>query len=163
MSLVRAQRNMPCSPAQREHKPINLGAIRSCGESFGIMSRKKVMIVEDDVGNGHALVAAFEMMGFVGVLVTSIEEARRTFDESIHMILTDVDLPDGNGIRFSQEIALISPCTPIVVMSGYDREEMALGVGAIAFFRKPLDLGALIALATDLVGKANLVRHLRLV
>ena len=62
---------------------------------------------------------------------------------SIDMVLTDVNMPGMTGLTLMQRIKGISPDLPVVVMTGFGTEQIAvkaLLAGAYNFCRKPFDI-----------------------
>lgn len=52
-------------------------------------------------------------------LFTSIQEATNN-KEPYDIVIMDIDLPDGNGIKFSKKINVFSPHTIIIYMTSYE-------------------------------------------
>ena len=52
-------------------------------------------------------------------LFTSIQEAMNN-KEPYDIVIMDIDLPDGNGIKFSKRINIYSPHTVIIYMTSYE-------------------------------------------
>ena len=52
-------------------------------------------------------------------LFTSIQEAMIN-KEPYDVVIMDIDLPDGNGIKFSKKINVFSPHTIIIYMTSYE-------------------------------------------
>lgn len=52
-------------------------------------------------------------------LYNSIQEAMKD-KEPYDIVIMDIDLPDGNGIKFSKQINIISPHTIIIYMTSYE-------------------------------------------
>jgi DNA-binding response OmpR family regulator len=82
------------------------------------------------------------------VWVRTIEEARTILcDSPIAVFLVDVELPDGNGIDFLMEAALIQPEARAMVMTGNPLpvyRERTEALGGVRFFEKPVPPGELL-------------------
>src|SRR5262245_47203044 len=66
--------------------------------------------------------------------------------ERFALVLTDMRLPDGNGLDLVEWVQTHRPGTPIAVITAHGNVEAAvraLKLGAFDFISKPLDLGAL--------------------
>lgn len=76
------------------------------------------------------------------VWARTIEEARTVMVESpIAVLMSDVELPDGNGIDFVMEAALIHPEASLIVMTGNPLPEYRgriAELGSVRFFEKPV-------------------------
>lgn len=56
--------------------------------------------------------------------------------------LTDLNLPDGNGLELVQYVSQLYPCTPIAVLTAYGNMEIAISAlkaGAFDFVSKPVN------------------------
>jgi two-component system response regulator PilR (NtrC family) len=68
-----------------------------------------------------------------------------------HLVLTDMRLPDGDGLDLVEWIGAHRPGTPVAVITAHGHVEAAvraLKLGAFDFISKPVDLGALRKLIT---------------
>lgn len=77
------------------------------------------------------------------------------------IVLTDIKMPKLDGIKFAQELVLISPTCKIIFMSGYmeiDYLKSAIQLSAIDYIEKPIDLTAIQAAINRAV---NEIRELR--
>jgi CheY-like chemotaxis protein len=76
-----------------------------------------LLIVDDDECYRRAVAFDFKRSGFRVLLASSGKEA---FDlvcaEKVHVILTDVRMPGGNGIDLLAEVRQSCPDTPIVIL-----------------------------------------------
>lgn len=80
-----------------------------------------IFIVDDDVYVREGLVAVLAAEGHSLTEAGSLKEAHETFTgigSTVDMVLLDLWLPDGNGLRFLDHLKLAAPTMPVVVMSG---------------------------------------------
>lgn len=114
------------------------------------MSKKKILIVEDDADVRRGLHIRLTANGyetyFAADALASIFEARKNRPD---LILLDLGLPGGDGFVVMQRLQAITQLAviPIVVLSARDRhanEGRALESGARAFLQKPVDNDTLI-------------------
>lgn len=123
------------------------------------MSKKKILIVEDDsdvrLGYSVLLTANEYDTCFAADGAAAINEARRSQPD---LILLDLGLPGGDGfvvldrLRAMPNLSLI----PVVVVSARDihgNKERALKAGAEAFVQKPWNDDELLALLGELLGQ----------
>ncbi|MDH4225855.1 MAG: response regulator [Deltaproteobacteria bacterium] len=67
-------------------------------------------------------------------------------NESIHVVVTDIRMPDMNGLELIRKARVLDPDIGFIVVSGHaDSEDIieALKVGARSFLRKPYDFSVL--------------------
>lgn len=99
----------------------------------------KILIVEDDraLNNGIAL----SLQGEEILQAFSIAQARRMFDESIDLIILDINLPDGSGLDYCREVRQGSK-TAIIFLTANDMEidiVTGLEMGADDYITKPFN------------------------
>lgn len=105
----------------------------------------RVLIVDDDVALSHMLVRCLTLWGWHADEAPRISAARESFKQGNYdLLISDVDLPDGDGISFSHELLKANPTFPIVVISGNPVNiGRAREAGLAAFLRKPFSLDEL--------------------
>lgn len=107
-------------------------------------TKKRLLIVNDDMVEMGSIPAMFSRRGVEAVVVGSVKEALDQINTSkFDLIITDISL-NGNqsGINLIKEIRKTDKHTKIVVATGYGQEykELAISVGANFYFEKPLDV-----------------------
>ena len=72
-----------------------------------------------------------------------LEQAKKLFQQHAYdACLTDLNLPDGNGLELVQYVSQLYPCTPIAVLTAYGNMEIAISAlkaGAFDFVSKPVN------------------------
>jgi two-component system response regulator HydG len=115
----------------------------------------RILIAEDDPGAGEALRTAFGQEGYETELATTGSEAREMFAAARwDCVLTDVVMPDVDGLTLLKEFVGAPSAPPVIVMTAYgsvDRAVQAMKDGAYDFLEKPLDLQQLRALVRNAV------------
>src|SRR5438552_538459 len=103
----------------------------------------RALLVEDAPDALRALAKLVEREGFEVICATTLSEARQRLCESTpHVVLTDVQLPDGNGLELVRELSSIE----VVLVTGHATVETAveaLRLGAFDYLTKPVDIGHL--------------------
>jgi two-component system response regulator HydG len=101
-----------------------------------------VLIVEDERANLTSLEKIFTREGFRTLVA---EEGKTALDlcrkHRVHVVLTDLMLPDISGIDIIKALKTISPDAEVVVMTAYGTIEIAVEAmreGAYDFVEKPL-------------------------
>ena len=106
---------------------------------------KSIAIIEDERLLGNELKRRFEREGWRVTLSPRIEDARRLFIElgfAPAIVLSDMNLPDGNGLDFLEEARAEKVQSEWIFLSGYGTRkdiERAADLGALDFLAKPLD------------------------
>ncbi len=119
------------------------------------MGGPRLLVAEDDSGAGEALKTAFSSDGYDVRWARTGGEARQAYrDGSYDAVLTDVVMPDVDGLTLLREFVAAPAAPPVIVMTAYgsiERAVQAMKDGAYDFLEKPLDLGALRALVRGAV------------
>ena len=64
----------------------------------------KILIIEDDELIAKSLKEALEMKNYQIEIAYNVKQALNQINKSIHLIIMDIQLPDGNGITLCQQI-----------------------------------------------------------
>jgi len=106
-----------------------------------------VLVIDDEPDIRELLDLTLTRMGLKVTTAEDLREARRALaGQSFSFCLTDMRLPDGNGLDLVREIARDHPQLPAAVITAHGRVEdavMALKIGAFDFVSKPVDLSIL--------------------
>jgi DNA-binding NtrC family response regulator len=126
----------------------------------------RALVIEDDEDSGLALAQFLRAQGLEAIIATTKAGAMEAIAVSrFDLALLDVQLPDGNGTELMPQ--LLEQQTDVVMVSGLacmDDAIAALRRGALDFLQKPIDMGRLTAILTNLRGRMALrseVRELR--
>ena len=114
----------------------------------------RTALVVDDEPDLRALVAmTLERLGIDTHTAANLAEARNLLAEyEVDVCLTDMRLPDGNGVAFVAELAESHPGLPVAVITAHGHMEAAveaMKAGAFDFVSKPVDLKVLRRLVTQ--------------
>jgi len=114
------------------------------------MAEKKqnILIVEDDPTFGIMLQTWLNKNGYQAALVGSIEQAKKEVEKVFYkLILTDLRLPDGDGIVFMSWVKeKINSKIQTIVMTGFAEVQtavLAMKMGAFDYLRKPINTSVL--------------------
>ena len=109
--------------------------------------QQHVLIVDDEPDILELLNITLSRMGLEVTAVADLALARRALlDHNFSFCLTDMRLPDGNGLDLVREISENHPNLPAAVITAHGKVEdavTALKSGAFDFVSKPVDLGIL--------------------
>jgi len=108
------------------------------------VNRKSVLIVDDEADIRELLVLTLGRMGVDADAVPGIKEARQALQRQAYdLCLTDMRLPDGDGLELLRHIAEEHGNTPVAVITAYGSTEnavLALKAGAFDYLAKPIKL-----------------------
>ncbi|MEF9931802.1 MAG: sigma-54 dependent transcriptional regulator [Bacteroidales bacterium] len=103
----------------------------------------KILIVEDDVAFGTMLKGWFKRNGYETVLCQNVESAKdELYKGDYNLILTDLRLPDGDGIMLLAWIRENKITLPVIIMTSYGEIQSAVAaikLGAEDFLEKPIN------------------------
>lgn len=108
------------------------------------MNRKAVLIVDDEADIRELLVLTLSRMGVDADATSTIAEAHEALKARPYdLCLTDMRLPDGDGLQLLKHIAENYGNTPVAVITAYGSTEnavAALKAGAFDYLAKPIKL-----------------------
>jgi len=117
------------------------------------MSAKAVLIVDDEADIRELLVVTLTRMGVHADSAASVAEAKAALERRAYdLALTDMRLPDGEGLDVLRHIAEHHGNTPVAVITAYgstDNAVAALKAGAFDYLAKPIKLEQLRPLVTS--------------
>ena len=108
------------------------------------MTKHTALIVDDEPDIRDLLEITLSRMGINTLTAPDVGTAKSLLKEHApQLCLTDMNLPDGNGIELVQWIQQHAPATPVAVITAYGNMETAiesLKAGAFDFVSKPVEL-----------------------
>ena len=121
-----------------------------------------ILLVEDDESIAIVITAALEAEGFDVVRCDSIAGRDRALrDSHFAALVSDVILPDGDGIATLDTVRAFDPDLPVVIVSAQNTLDTAVrasGTGAFEYFPKPFDIDELARTVRQAVGQRSLGR-----
>ncbi|MDP2386953.1 MAG: sigma-54 dependent transcriptional regulator [Bacteroidota bacterium] len=102
---------------------------------------KTILIIDDEEKLRQLLSRIIGLEGFTVFQAADLKTALKTLEQekSIDIILTDVKLPDGNGIEQLEKLRTISPMSEVIVMTAFGTIHdgvLAMKHGAFDYFTK---------------------------
>ncbi len=104
-------------------------------------SHYKVLVVDDEEPVAKIVVAFLSMQGHECVTASSGVDALRKVQQSkFDAVITDIVMPQMDGIALTKELLTLYPDLPVMIMTGHSKEyptEAAISAGARDFIEKP--------------------------
>lgn len=104
----------------------------------------KILLVEDDKFSAGGLIELFNSEGYH---VDHVMNGKTAFellkDNQYNLIITDIMMPELDGLNFLHRIRAIGIDTPVIVVTAYDTTEnvmTAYDLGAVEILEKPFDI-----------------------
>lgn len=128
-------------------------------------SNGTILIVEDFKDTADIICRILEKKNFRAVPVYSLHEAREALKKvPIDVIVLDINLPDGSGLEFLNEIKTFNKSIPVIMLTAYTELENAiksLRQGADDFITKPFENDYLVHSISRTLERKRLTERLR--
>ena len=122
---------------------------------------KRILIVDDEENTRLGLSKLLSRDGFVVDLAANGTEAldmlRR---QRVNLVISDINMPDMNGIAFLREISRRFPSTNVIMITAYGGVESyleAMNLGALEYLHKPIRLDELRSVMKKIFNGASAV------
>jgi len=120
-----------------------------------------ILIVDDDRRMAKTLTDIFKVKGYEAEAAYSGPEALdKMKKDHFDCVLTDIKMPEVNGVELYKAIKAMRPDLPVVLMTAYSTDRLVkegLEEGAIATLTKPLDINMLLAFFSSLRKERSIV------
>ena len=104
---------------------------------------RSILIIEDDITFSLMLTTWLGKKGFRVQSVSSVKEAKQRMEGTFYdLVLSDLRLPDGDGIALLHWMKSQCPTVPVILMTGYAEIQsavLAMKSGAADYIAKPLN------------------------
>lgn len=123
------------------------------------MSRKKILIIEDDQDMRQGLQIRLKASNYDAVFapdaVLAVTIVRK---ENPDLIILDLGLPGGDGFVVMERLNNLTPYNkiPVIIVSArdpYGNQKKSIEAGALAYFQKPVDNDKLLAAIHKALGE----------
>ena len=131
------------------------------------MENKKkyhILLVDDEPQLLEIIRRLLEIEGYMVTCVTSGTQALETFrNQPIDLILTDIRMPEMDGIEILRRIRDTDPIVPVIVLTGYGSMDLAIRAlkdfGAFDFLTKPKGAPELLITVEKALRHGDLLRR----
>jgi two-component system response regulator PilR (NtrC family) len=111
------------------------------------MNKPTALVIDDEPAIRELLEITLERMDLEVRSAASLEDGKRALAErDFDLCITDMRLPDGDGLDLVEHIQAAAPAMPVAVITAHGNMEAAIRAlknGAFDFVSKPLDLQVL--------------------
>lgn len=126
--------------------------------------KKSILVVDDEKAIRNAL---SEILTFEGYAIEEAEngkDALRTLEQGkiFNCIISDIKMPQFDGIELLKKIQELCPETPVIMISGHgdiDIAVEAVKIGAFDYISKPPDLNRLLITVKNAIENGNLTKE----
>ncbi len=129
------------------------------------MTPTNVLIVDDDQSYRKLLVYVTKKAGFVITEADDVKSAMLQLEQQpVDVVLTDVHMPDGNGVELTQAIKAAYPLIEVVVITGEGTIAdgvQAMKYGAFDYLQKRDADTQIVSLITHAAEKARLQKRIQ--
>lgn len=145
---------------------------------------KRVLVIDDEPDIRELLAITLNRMGLEVTTASNLAQAYAQLeDDEYELCLTDMRLPDGDGIDLVKRTSKSHPALPIIVITAHGSMDLAvesMKAGAFDFVNKPIDIKAFRALvlqalaspketvteeqadiASDIIGQSEAIQSLK--
>ena len=117
---------------------------------------QKILIVDDEENARIGLKKLLSQEGYQVDAVSNGFEALEFLDrESTHLVITDINMPEMNGLVFLRELNRAHPTVNVIMVTAYGGVESyleAMNLGAFEYLNKPVKLDELRAVVQRIFG-----------
>jgi len=123
------------------------------------MKDKTILIIEDDYDIGRANRAALELEGYQVMEADTLSKGRQIVEESLpDLIILDILLPDGNGLKYCEELRGKSGIRILFLSALNTKSDILAGLraGGDDYMAKPYDMDELLLRVEALLRRGRL-------
>ncbi len=117
------------------------------------MSKGKILVIDDEDIVRTSCSRTLQPEGFeVSLARNGVEGLKMAGEEMFDLVLTDLKMPDMDGIEVLRSIKEKWPKTEVIIVTGYqtvDTAVKAIKLGAYTYIEKPFTPDALILAVTE--------------
>ncbi|HSV86835.1 MAG TPA: response regulator [Levilinea sp.] len=116
-------------------------------------AQKRVLVVDDALGNARRLRSALSVAGpdlVINVFPSAEEAILASARETVHLLVSEIRLPGISGADLARRMRAANPAVKVILISGLNQEQVDMHVNDLAvdgFFHKPFEVTQLIELA----------------
>ena len=128
------------------------------------MSSNSILIIDDEQNLRQVMSRVLELEGYIVLQAGNIKQGLKIIEkEDIDLVISDVRLPDGNGLDLLQKLKELKPCTEVVVITAYGTISdgvKAIKAGAFDYITKGDGDEQLIPVVSRAIEKASMQKRI---
>jgi len=146
-------------------KPFRIGVVEEMIQStlmqqdikraHPLQGRKKILVVDDEKDVVSTLIESLDALGYqADGAVNGKQALKMIINEKYDLVITDIRMPDKNGIELLKDIKSRFPDLPVVIITGYTLAyppEQAKKEGAEGYIPKPFRINQIDELLAKLL------------
>ncbi|WP_085311603.1 response regulator [Planktotalea arctica] len=129
---------------------------RVCAETVSVLKDCRILVVDDSPFMSDFLSKILDDSGALTLAVSKPEDALRIIEQSPHIwsaLITDLDMPNLNGLELAKKIRAISQSLPVILVSGHAKIFAERASPFSAVLSKPVVAKELVAAVSAQVAK----------
>jgi len=141
---------VPVKESRHSHRPVKLISL----ECLLSKQAKRILLVDDEENARIALSLLLSREGYIVDTVSNGFEALEHLREhEVNLIVTDINMPEMDGICFLREVNRCFPGSNVIMMTAYGGVESyieAINLGAFEYINKPVKIEELKSIMTKI-------------
>jgi len=109
-----------------------------------LKNAKRILLVDDEENTRIALSRLLTREGYiVDTVANGFEALNHLREHDVHLIVTDINMPEMNGIEFLRELNRSFPGSNVIMITAYGGVESyieAINLGAFEYINKPVKI-----------------------
>ncbi len=123
----------------------------------------RILVIDDQESHAKATAESLERAGYKCTTATGAREGLRILEnDQVDVVVTDLVMPDMDGVAFVRQAKRTTTDVEVVVMTAYDNEDAvidAMKAGAADWMKKPLDIRRVRIVVEKALEKQRLARE----
>jgi len=128
-------------------------------------SKYKILVVDDEESIRNLLVTFLSKLGHSCVIaIDGVDALGKMKRNKFDVVITDIKMPNMDGITLTSDILMQYPEVPIMVMTAFDEEYsagVAISAGAREFIKKPFSLDEFALRLHKMINDSEILRRLK--
>ncbi|MEA2018907.1 MAG: response regulator [Campylobacterota bacterium] len=121
----------------------------------------KVLFVEDNAdARESTIIILEEFFEQITIAIDGKDGLEKFKQGDFNLIITDIQMPNLNGIEMSKEIRKLNNTIPIIILSAYNENEYlrdSIKIGMLGYINKPVDIEELILNVYKSINNNNII------